>query len=54
MLLVGDAAGYVDALTGKGLGIAFGAAELLVGASLPIGRVTTTGSGAGCRGATGC
>ena len=30
MLLVGDAAGYVDALTGEGLGIAFGAAELLV------------------------
>lgn len=30
MLLVGDAAGYVDALTGEGLGIAFGAAQLLV------------------------
>ena len=30
MLLVGDAAGYVDALTGEGLGLAFGAAELLV------------------------
>ena len=30
MLLVGDAAGYVDALTGEGLGIAFSAAELLV------------------------
>jgi len=29
--LAGDAAGYVDALTGEGLGIAFGAAELLVG-----------------------
>ncbi|MCB1287712.1 MAG: monooxygenase, partial [Mycobacterium sp.] len=28
--LVGDAAGYVDALTGEGLGIAFGGAELLV------------------------
>jgi flavin-dependent dehydrogenase len=27
---VGDAAGYVDALTGEGLGLAFGAAELLV------------------------
>ncbi len=27
MLLVGDAAGYVDALTGEGLGIAFGAAR---------------------------
>jgi flavin-dependent dehydrogenase len=27
---VGDAAGYVDALTGEGLGIAFGGAELLV------------------------
>ena len=35
VLLVGDAAGYVDALTGEGLGIAFGGAELLVGASLP-------------------
>jgi flavin-dependent dehydrogenase len=31
VLLVGDAAGYVDALTGEGLGIAFGGAELLVG-----------------------
>jgi flavin-dependent dehydrogenase len=30
VLLVGDAAGYIDALTGEGLGIAFGAAELLV------------------------
>lgn len=30
ILLVGDAAGYVDALTGEGLGIAFAAAELLV------------------------
>jgi flavin-dependent dehydrogenase len=31
IMLVGDAAGYVDALTGEGLGIAFSAAELLVG-----------------------
>lgn len=30
VLLVGDAAGYVDALTGEGLGIAFGGAQLLV------------------------
>lgn len=30
VLLVGDAAGYIDALTGEGLGIAFAAAELLV------------------------
>jgi flavin-dependent dehydrogenase len=30
VLLVGDAAGYVDALTGEGLGLAFGAAGLLV------------------------
>ncbi|GFG52433.1 monooxygenase [Mycolicibacterium agri] len=30
VLLVGDAAGYVDALTGEGLGIAFSAAKLLV------------------------
>lgn len=30
VLLVGDAAGYVDALTGEGLGIAFGAAKLAV------------------------
>lgn len=30
VLLVGDAAGYVDALTGEGLGIAFAGAELLV------------------------
>lgn len=34
VLLVGDAAGYVDALTGEGLGLAFGAAELLVGCVL--------------------
>jgi flavin-dependent dehydrogenase len=31
VLLAGDAAGYVDALAGEGLGIAFSAAELLVG-----------------------
>jgi flavin-dependent dehydrogenase len=30
VLLVGDAAGYVDALTGEGLGIGFAGAELLV------------------------
>lgn len=30
VLLVGDAAGYIDALTGEGLGLAFGAAELAV------------------------
>ena len=30
VLLVGDAAGYIDALTGEGLGIAFDGAELLV------------------------
>jgi flavin-dependent dehydrogenase len=30
ILLVGDAAGYIDALTGEGLGLAFGAAQLLV------------------------
>ncbi|MGW0162071.1 NAD(P)/FAD-dependent oxidoreductase [Mycobacterium sp. NPDC003323] len=30
VLLVGDAAGYVDALTGEGMGLAFGAADLLV------------------------
>ncbi len=30
VLLVGDAAGYVDALTGEGLGISFSAADLLV------------------------
>ena len=30
VLLVGDAAGYVDALTGEGLGLAFSAAEALV------------------------
>ncbi|PRC62830.1 monooxygenase, partial [Mycobacterium sp. ITM-2017-0098] len=31
VLLVGDAAGYVDALTGEGLGLAFAAARLLAG-----------------------
>lgn len=30
VMLVGDAAGYIDALTGEGMGLAFGAAELLV------------------------
>lgn len=30
VLLVGDAAGYIDALTGEGMGLAFGAAEKLV------------------------
>ena len=30
VMLVGDAAGYIDALTGEGLGLAFGAADLLV------------------------
>lgn len=30
VMLVGDAAGYVDALTGEGLGVAFGGARLLV------------------------
>lgn len=34
VLLVGDAAGYVDALTGEGLGIALGGAELAVNAVL--------------------
>jgi flavin-dependent dehydrogenase len=30
VLLVGDAAGYIDALTGEGIGLALGAAELVV------------------------
>ena len=34
VMLVGDAAGYVDALTGEGLGIALGCAELVVNAVL--------------------
>ncbi len=34
VLLVGDAAGYVDALTGEGLGIALGCAEIAVNAVL--------------------
>lgn len=38
VLLVGDAAGYIDALTGEGMGLAFGAAELLVDC-LGTGRV---------------
>jgi len=29
VMLVGDAAGYIDALTGEGLGVAFGGAELV-------------------------
>ncbi|MBJ7341251.1 NAD(P)/FAD-dependent oxidoreductase [Mycolicibacterium sp.] len=31
VMLVGDAAGYIDALTGEGMGLAFGGAKLLVG-----------------------
>jgi len=34
VMLVGDAAGYVDALTGEGMGIAFGGAELAVKCAL--------------------
>ena len=34
VLLVGDAAGYVDALTGEGLRIGFAEAEAVVGAIL--------------------
>ena len=34
VMLVGDAAGYVDALTGEGLGIALGGAEILADAVL--------------------
>jgi flavin-dependent dehydrogenase len=34
VMLVGDAAGYLDALTGEGLGVAFGGAELAVNAVL--------------------
>jgi flavin-dependent dehydrogenase len=34
VLLIGDAAGYVDALTGEGMGIALGGAELIVNAVL--------------------
>ena len=34
VMLVGDAAGYVDALTGEGLGIALGGAEILTNAVL--------------------
>ena len=34
VMLVGDAAGYVDALTGEGLGIALGGAEILANAVL--------------------
>lgn len=30
VMLVGDAAGYIDALTGEGMGLALGAAELLI------------------------
>lgn len=30
VMLVGDAAGYIDALTGEGMGLAFGAAQALV------------------------
>jgi flavin-dependent dehydrogenase len=34
VLLVGDAAGYVDALTGEGLAVAFGTSAALVAAVL--------------------
>jgi flavin-dependent dehydrogenase len=40
ILLVGDAAGYIDALTGEGLGVALSGAELLVN-SVKAGRPDT-------------
>ena len=43
---MGDAAGYIDALTGEGMGLAFGAAELLVISVVGTGPRTTTASGA--------
>jgi len=53
-MLVGDAAGYVDALTGEGLGIAFGAAELLVDCVTADRPQDYDRRCAGCRGGTGC
>ena len=49
VLLVADAAGYIDAFTGEGMGLAFGAAELAGIALSANGPRTTTASGAGRR-----
>ena len=46
IMLVGDAAGYIDALTGEGLGLAFGAAELLVNSVVADRLAPTTDAGA--------
>ena len=54
VLLVGDAAGYVDALTGEGIAVSLAAARALVEASPPDRPRTTSGSGGGRRAATGC
>jgi hypothetical protein len=43
--VVGDAAGYVDALTGEGLGLAFGTVERWWIASSRAGWAITTGGG---------
>ncbi len=55
VLLVGDAAGYVDALTGEGIAVALDAADAT--GALRTGRPAAglrPGVAAGCRGATGC
>ena len=55
VLLVGDAAGYVDALTGEGIALGLAQARAAVGAGR--GRATrraTSGPGAGWGGATTC
>jgi flavin-dependent dehydrogenase len=47
VLLVGDAAGYIDALTGEGMGLAFEPVVLAVNWWSANGPTTTTASGAG-------
>ena len=45
MLLVGDAAGYVDALTGEGIAVSLACARALVDCLAPVDRRTTSGAG---------
>ena len=53
VLLVGDAAGYVDALTGEGVAVGLATARAAVARSSPAGRRTTRPPGAGRPGGTG-
>ncbi|MFC7642957.1 hypothetical protein ACFQX6_20145 [Streptosporangium lutulentum] len=54
VLLVGDAAGYVDALTGEGVSLALLSAQALVGCLRAGTPKRTRVPGCGYRGVTGC